>query len=92
MDGKALIAVADGIEELEAITIIDCLGRAGAGLTVASVQRRQIITCREVIITADCLIADCTEWVYDLIVLPGGMPGAESLGKSEKLVEMLKKQ
>jgi 4-methyl-5(b-hydroxyethyl)-thiazole monophosphate biosynthesis len=92
MDIKALIAVADGIEELEAITIIDCLGRAGAGLTIASVQGRQITTCREVTITADCLIADCVGKSYDLIVLPGGMPGAESLGKSKKLVEMLKKQ
>ena len=92
MKGKVLVAVADGIEELEVITVIDCLGRAGAGLTVASVQGQQITTCREVTITADCLIADCVEQVYDLIVLPGGMPGAEHFGKSKVLVEMLKKQ
>ncbi len=92
MGKKALIAVADGIEELEAITIIDCLGRAGADLTIASVQNRQIVTSRKVKIIADYLITDCTSETYDLIALPGGMPGAEHLAGSKELVEMLKKQ
>jgi len=92
MSGKVLIAVADGIEELEAITIIDCLRRAGADLTVASVQKREIVTSRKVKITADCLITDCTGKGYDLIVLPGGLPGAEFLRDSKELAEMLKKQ
>jgi len=92
MSKKALLAVADGIEELEAIAIIDCLRRAGADLTIASVQKLQIITARKVKITADCLITDCTEKVYDLIVLPGGMPGAEHLRDCRELVGMLKNQ
>ena len=92
MSRKVLIAVADGIEELEAITIIDCLRRAGADLTVASVQKREIVTSRKVKITADCLITDCTRQTYDLIVLPGGLPGAEFLRDSKELAEMLKKQ
>ena len=92
MSKKVLVAVADGIEELEAITIIDCLRRAGANLTVASVQNCEITTARKVKITADCLMADCKGEVYDLIVLPGGMPGAEHLRDSKELAEMLKKQ
>jgi 4-methyl-5(b-hydroxyethyl)-thiazole monophosphate biosynthesis len=92
MSKKVIIAVADGTEELEAIAIIDCLRRAGADLTIASVQKLQIITARKVKITADCLITDCLGQVYDLIVLPGGMPGAENLRDSKELIEMLKQQ
>jgi protein deglycase len=92
MSKKALIAVADGTEELEAIAIIDCLRRAGADLTIASVQKLQITTARKVKITADCLIGGCLGQVYDLIVLPGGMPGAENLRDSKELTEMLKQQ
>ncbi|MCX5633914.1 MAG: DJ-1/PfpI family protein [Phycisphaerae bacterium] len=92
MSKKVLIAVADGIEELEGITIIDCLRRVGADLTIASVQKCEIITARKVKITADCLITDCIDKTYDLIALPGGMPGAENLRDSRELTEMLKKQ
>lgn len=92
MSKKVLVAVADGIEELEAIAIIDCLRRAGADLTIASVQKQQITTSRKVKITADCLITDCINKTYDLIVLPGGLPGAEHLRDSSELVEMFKKQ
>jgi protein deglycase len=92
MSKKALIAVADGTEELEAITIIDCLRRAGADLTIASVGKLQITTARKVKIVADCLISDCKDKTYDLVVLPGGMPGAENLRDSKELTEMLKKQ
>jgi 4-methyl-5(b-hydroxyethyl)-thiazole monophosphate biosynthesis len=92
MSKKVLVAVADDIEELEAIAVIDCLRRAGAEVTVASVQRLEIITSRKVKITADCLIADCADRSYDLIVLPGGMPGAEHLRDNQLLIEMLKKQ
>lgn len=92
MAPKILVAVADDVEELEAIAIIDCLGRAGAEITVASVNKIQITTCRNVKITADCLIGDCLSKTYDLIALPGGMPGAEHLRDSKELAEMLKKQ
>jgi 4-methyl-5(b-hydroxyethyl)-thiazole monophosphate biosynthesis len=92
MSKRVLVAVADDIEELEAIAIIDCLRRAGAEVTIASVQKLEITTSRKVKITADCLIADCAGRSYDLIVLPGGMPGAEHLRDNKQLVEMLKAQ
>ena len=89
---KVLVAIADGVEELEAVAIIDCIRRAGADLTIASVQKQQIITSRRIKIVADCLITDCCGMSYDLVVLPGGMPGAEHLDASKELVEILKKQ
>jgi len=92
MSKKVLIAVADGTEELEVIAIIDCLRRAGADLKIASVQNQQITTSRKIKITADCLLKDCVNEVFDLIALPGGLPGAEHLRDCKELIEMLKKQ
>lgn len=92
MSKKVLVAVADGVEEIETIAIIDCLRRAGADLTVASVGKLQITTSRKVKIIADCLITDCLNNTYDIIALPGGNKGSENLAASKGLIGMLKKQ
>jgi 4-methyl-5(b-hydroxyethyl)-thiazole monophosphate biosynthesis len=92
MSKKVLVAIADGTEELEAVTIIDVLRRAKADVTVVSVDNKQVKASRGVNLVADAVISDCIGKVYDLIVLPGGMPGAEHLRDSSQLTEMLKEQ
>jgi len=92
MSKKVLVAIADGTEELEAVTIIDVLRRAEADVTVASVGAQQVTASRGVNLVADTVISDCVGNIYDLIVLPGGMPGAEHLRDSSELTEMLKDQ
>jgi len=92
MAKTALVPIADGIEELEAVTIIDVLRRGGVQVTVASVQTLQITASRSVKLLADCLITDCLSKTFDLIALPGGLPGAEHLRDCTALTEMLKKQ
>ena len=92
MSKKVLVTIADGTEELEAVTIIDVLRRAEADVTVASVGDKQITASRGVKIVADAVISDCVGSIFDLIVLPGGMPGAEHLRDSSQLTDMLKDQ
>ena len=92
MAKKVLIPIADGIEEIEAVCIIDILRRAEADVTVASVGNTQVTASRGVKIVADAKISDCLGQNYDLIVLPGGLPGAEYLRDSDDLFEMLKNQ
>lgn len=92
MSKDVLVAIADGTEELEAVTIIDVLRRAEADVTVASVGGKQVTASRGVNLVADAVISDCVGTVYDLIVLPGGMPGAEHLRDSGELTKMLKDQ
>lgn len=93
MPHKILVPIANGSEEIEAVCIIDTLRRAGADVTVASVEATRQVTCsRGVNLTADTLIEECAETLYDLIVLPGGMPGAEHLRDSELLTALLKQQ
>ncbi len=92
MSKTVLVPIADGSEELEAVCIIDVLRRAGATVTVASVGNMQITASRGVKLVADKLIADCMDTKYDLIVLPGGIPGADNLRDSKELEHLLKSQ
>ena len=93
MTKTALIPIADGSEDIEAVCLIDVLRRAEVEVTVASVtDARGITASRGTAIVADALISDCRDQEYDLIALPGGMPGAEHLRDCEPLVEMLKEQ
>jgi 4-methyl-5(b-hydroxyethyl)-thiazole monophosphate biosynthesis len=92
MAKKVLVPIADGSEEIEAVCIVDTLRRAGAEVTVASVDKLQVTASRGVKLVADALIASCTSQTYDCIALPGGMPGAEHLRDSAPLIDLLKKQ
>jgi 4-methyl-5(b-hydroxyethyl)-thiazole monophosphate biosynthesis len=90
---KALVSVADGTEEIEAVCIIDVLRRADVEVTVASVEATCRVTAsRKTGLVADKLIGDCADEIYDLIALPGGMPGAEHLRDSETLIALLEAQ
>ena len=91
MQARVLVAIADGSEELEAVTIIDLLRRAGLDVTVASVEaddRLEIVASRGVRLVIEQLLADTIE----LIVLPGGMPGAERLRDNPTLALKLRQQ
>jgi 4-methyl-5(b-hydroxyethyl)-thiazole monophosphate biosynthesis len=92
MSKQVLVPIADGSEEIEAVCIIDVLRRAGAEVTVASVDSLQVTASRGVRLVADTLIRECSGKTYDLVALPGGMPGAEHLRDSSELTEILKLQ
>ncbi len=89
---RVLVPIADGTEEMEAVCIIDILRRAGAEVTVASVDGLQVTASRGVKLVADTLIAGCTDEIYDLIAVPGGMPGAEHLRDCPVLAALLRAQ
>ena len=93
MKKTVLIPIADGTEELEAVAIIDVLRRAEAEVIVASVAgSKQITASRGMVLVADALLEDCLNQEYDLIVLPGGIPGAEHLRDSADLIALLQHQ
>ena len=92
MSKKVLVPIANGTEEIEAACIIDTLRRAGAEVTVASVDDLQVTASRGMKLVADARISDCMSQTYDCIALPGGMPGAEHLRDSAPLIEKLKQQ
>ncbi len=87
---SALVCLAHGTEEIEAVTVIDLLVRAGITVTTASVNGdgdRQIVCSRGVTLLADALLVDVADNDYDAIVLPGGLKGAQAFHDSPLLVE-----
>lgn len=95
MPRQVLVPIADGCEEIEAVTIIDTLRRAGTQVTVASCQTDgslMITASRGVILHADCHISSQEESTFHLIAVPGGMPGAENLRDCPHLTKLLKTQ
>jgi 4-methyl-5(b-hydroxyethyl)-thiazole monophosphate biosynthesis len=95
MTKRALIPIANGTEEIEAVTIIDVLRRASIEVTVAGVGDSgllHVIGAHGITIATDCTIDDCTSALFDLIAVPGGLPGSENLAASPALDRLLREQ
>ncbi|MFR4485991.1 MAG: DJ-1/PfpI family protein [Escherichia coli] len=93
MSASALVCLAPGSEETEAVTTIDLLVRGGIKVTTASVASdgNLAITCsRGVKLLADAPLVEVADGEYDVIVLPGGIKGAECFRDSTLLVETVK--
>ena len=89
---RALVPLAAGCEELEAVTIIDLLRRAGIDVTVAGLEAGPVTASRQVRLLPDTdLDAVCAE-TFDLVVLPGGADGARRLGQDGRLAVVLRRQ
>lgn len=90
MAKTVLVILADGFEEIEAITPVDVLRRAGLRVTLAGLSGKTVTGAHGVKFQADIALDDYKDFP-DALVLPGGMPGAKNLGESEKVVEIIKK-
>lgn len=91
---RALVFLANGFEEVEAVTIIDILRRAGIKVITASIHDRLSIKgAHEIIINADELLSEIsTSEDFDIIILPGGLPGADFLNESAEVEAWLIRQ
>ena len=93
---RVLVPIGEDSEEIETTCLTDTLVRFGADVTIASVMPdKENLVCkmsRGIKVVADVHISSVCEEDWDLIALPGGMPGAEYLRDSEELTTLLKKQ
>ncbi|KAM1152072.1 hypothetical protein EV1_034378 [Malus domestica] len=90
---KVLVPIGYGTEEMEAVIIVDVLRRAGADVTVASVEPQlQIEASCGTKLVADTSISSCSDQIFDLVALPGGMPGSVRLRDCAALQEITRKQ
>ena len=87
---KVYVFLADGFEEIEGLTVVDVLRRAGADTETVSVMgRKEIRGSHEIQILADSLFEDVDFSDARLLVLPGGMPGTLHLGEHQGLTKLL---
>ena len=90
MTAKAIIVFAEGFEEIEAATPADILRRAGVEVELVGLDASEVTGAHGVTFRMDRVLGDREE--ADMVILPGGMPGAENLAASEKLAGVLKAQ
>jgi len=88
---KVLIPLAPGCEELEAVTVIDILRRAGIEVTTAGLAAGPVRASRGTVLLPDTTLDEALHNSYDMIVLPGGMPGSEHLKNDARVIGVLKK-
>ena len=85
------VFLADGFEEVEALTPVDVLRRAGLKVVTVSVMENKVVEgAHGVHVVADALFADIDKDAADMLLLPGGMPGATNLDAHEGLSELVK--
>lgn len=90
---RVLVILADGFEEVEALSPVDVLRRSGAAVTVAALEyeagTRSVRGAHDMHVVCDALLADVAGQAFDAIVLPGGMPGAENLHRSALVTKVI---
>jgi protein deglycase len=88
---RICLPLADGFEEIEAITLIDVLRRAGFGVETCSLNNLQVRGSHGITVSADMTLDQALESSWDLVVLPGGMPGATNLRDDARVGKLLEK-
>jgi 4-methyl-5(b-hydroxyethyl)-thiazole monophosphate biosynthesis len=88
---KVNIYLADGFEEIEALTVVDVLRRAGVEAnTVAVTKSKEVKGAHNITVIADQTFDEMDNDAADMLVLPGGMPGTANLEKHEGLRSLIK--
>lgn len=88
---RVLVPLAEGCEELEAVTIIDLLRRAGIEVVTAGLKHGIVRASRGTQLVPDVALDNVLRDDFDMIVLPGGMPGAQHLKEDSRIIALLKK-
>jgi 4-methyl-5(b-hydroxyethyl)-thiazole monophosphate biosynthesis len=86
---RVLLALAEGFEEIEAVTVIDVLRRAGVEVCAASLGGRRVTGSHGITLEADATLDEALAGDFDMIVLPGGMPGAANLKSDARVIASL---
>ena len=88
---NVVVFLADGAEEIEALSPVDMLRRAGADVILAGVGKKEIICAHNVKIVCDKELSEISGEDFDMYVLPGGGLGTENLSHSELVLDTVKK-
>lgn len=89
---KVLLFLADGFEEVEALTVVDYLRRMDIEVNTVSITKdKKVKGAHDIVVIADNLISEINDIdAYDGVVIPGGMPGATNLRDNGKVIDIVK--
>lgn len=88
---RVLVPLARGCEELEAVTVIDLLRRAGIEVVTAGLDEGVVEASRGVKLVPDTTLEEALDQEFDMVVLPGGGPGAKRLAGDQRVTQLLKR-
>jgi 4-methyl-5(b-hydroxyethyl)-thiazole monophosphate biosynthesis len=88
---SVLVPLAQGCEEIEAVTIVDLLRRGGVEVVTAGLDERPVTASRGTVLVPDTTLDQVLDRAFDMIALPGGQPGANNLAADERLRGLLQR-
>lgn len=87
---RVLVLLAPGCEELEAVTVIDLLRRAQIEVVAAGLAPGPVTGSRRTVLVPDTTLDEAVKQEFDMLVLPGGQPGATNLERDPRVLKLLK--
>jgi len=87
---RVLLLLAEGFEEIEAVTVIDVLRRAEVEVTIAALTASPVRGSHDIEVVADTTLNEVAAANFDGLVLPGGMPGAKHLREDARVLELVR--
>ena len=88
----ALIILAEGFEEIEAISVIDILRRGKVEVVVAGLEDIMVEGAHKILVQADVILEEIRDKEFDVLILPGGEPGTTHLQQDPLVIEMIEAQ
>ncbi len=93
MSKKAAILLAEGFEEVEALTPADFFHRTGIDVKLVSVDNVDMVTSsHNITVKAHAKLKDILQEKFDVVILPGGVPGAANLGENEAVIDFIRQK
>ena len=86
---KVLVPLTQGCEEIEAVTVINILRRAGIEVVSAGLDDLPVLASRGVMLLPDTTLDTALQQSFDMIVLPGGQPGTDNLNADKRIIALL---
>ncbi len=87
---SVLVLFAAGSEDLETVTVVNILRRAGISVTLAGLETGALRGSRGIVLVPDTTLEDALQHSYDMVVLPGGQPGTDNLKADKRVTGLLR--